>query len=276
MTGPDKKPSPPEEHLDALERRFHEGEAAGPELAPASPPGGGEAAPEGRAQAGDDPDDLDMAALRATHLGRRLARRRGHALVSRERRPVRLFGSWALAALALLGSWGFAGTVPELRYWLSSAQPIDLGRMGAYRLEGVPDGAYVKVEGIASPKRGTWSRMLGEHELFPLVASRILVDRARAPDPALKGFGFRYAGEGRLTWARPEGRWAGVREQFEKAGELGREGAVAVIEDGVAPWRGWRTPLESGAWALLVVACVAVLSRRALRSRAPSPPDGLR
>lgn len=268
MTGPDKKPPVPEELLDALERRFHEGAAAGPDIAPASIPGGGEAeAPEGRARAGDDPDDLDLAALRATHLGRRLARRRGHALVSRERRPVRLFGSWALVALALLGAWGFAGTLPELRYWLSSARSVDLGRMGAYRLEGVPDGAYVKVEGIASPKRGTWSRMFREHELFPLVASRVLVDRARAPDPALKGFGFRYAGEGRLTWAQPEGRWAGVREQFEQAGELGREGPVAVVEDGVVPRGGLRAPAESGAWALLALACVAVLVRRGLAAR---------
>ena len=264
-----------EAHLDRLVAQFHEGEHAAPD-SPATGAGQAGSGSEGAGAAAtssgpardedegeDDEDGFDRVALRATHLGRRLARRRGHALTAREKKPTRLFGSWALFALSLLGAWGLASALPDLRYWLSSAPPLDLGRMGAYRLDGVADGAYVKVEGIASPRRGSWSRLMTEHELFPLIGSRILVDRRRAPDPGMKGFGFKYAGEGRLSMVTDESRWAGVREQFAVAGEVSKEGLVVVLEDGVVPRRGLRVPLEAAAWTALIAVSFAVLVRRA-------------
>jgi hypothetical protein len=230
-----------DQQLDELERRFHEGQ---PEPLPA---------------------DDERAQLHRTHLARRLLRRRGYGVPPVERRARRLFGTPALAVLAALAAVSFAGALPSLRYWLSSAPPIDLGRAPrGYQLDGVPDGAFVKLEGIASPKRGSYSRFLREHEVFALVGSRILVDRAQPPDESLKGYGFRYSGDGRLARASTDHRWDAVRAAFADAGELPRDGELFVIEDGSSPRRGLRVPLEGGAWLLLFAVCAAVIGRRAL------------
>ncbi|MBS2025784.1 MAG: hypothetical protein JST92_25570 [Deltaproteobacteria bacterium] len=282
-----------DEALEALERQFHAREQTmrdGPERAAdgnahADGHAGAEGNAHGQADAGaaseadldgdagvagdaDDPDAIDRVALRSTHLGRRLARRRGYAIEARQRKPRKLFGNWSLLILSLVGAWGLASVWPEFSYWISSGPPRDLGRMGAYQIESVPDGSYVKVQGVASPKRGSWSRLFTDHEVFPLIASRILVDRRQAPDPGLKGYGFIYQGEGRLSIVEVDGRWAGVREQFAQAGEVSKDGPLVVIEDGLVPRKGARVPAEVALWLALVLVPLAVLVRR---HRAPAP-----
>jgi len=171
----------------------------------------------------------------------------------------------------ILSAWAVYGEVPELRYWLSRDPPINLGHLGGYTLEQAHEGAFVHIEGIASPKRASYSRMFSEHELFPLIASRVLVDRAQAPDESMRGFGFRYSGEGRLVRAEEGGKWDAVRRQFVEANELARSGDIWVLEDGVSPHRGWRLPLEAGAWAAACLGSAAVLLAR-LRRRLQGKP----
>jgi hypothetical protein len=247
-----------DDQLDELARRFHAGEVL---PRPAVEAGQSDRAPPLDAGAGAERDEL-----RGTLLARKLARRRGYGVPAAEPKVRARLSSWALALIALLAAWSFWGVLPELRYWLSSEAPRDLGRLGAYQpLDAVPEGARVRLEGIASPKRGTYSRFLREHEVFPLIGSRLLIDRASAPDPALRGYGFRYTGEGRLS--RAGARYQGVRDQFVQAGELAKSGEVWVLEDGVVPRRGLRIPLEALLWGgLAAAAAVALLSRIARRS----------
>ena len=245
-----------DDKLDDLARRFHAGEALPRPHAVASGPEGPVA-----------PDDL-----RGTLLARKLARRRGYGVPAAEPRVRARLSSWALGLIALIGAWSLWGLLPDLRYWASSAPAVDLGRLGAYRpLDAVPDGARARLEGVASPRRGTYSRFLRDHEVFPLIGSRLLIDRVGAPDPALRGYGFRYRGEGRLS--RAGDRYQGVRDQFVQAGELARSGEVWVLEDGLVPRRGLRIPLEALLWASVVAVALAALSRRALQRRNAAPPE---
>ena len=235
-----------DDKLDELARRFHAGEAL-----PRPPPA-------------DDGASLERDDLRGTLLARSLARRRGYGVPAAEPKLRARLSSWALALIALLAAWSLWGVVPELRYWLSAKAPLDLGRLGAYQpLDDLPEGALVRLEGVASPKRGTYSRFLREHEVFPLIGSRLLIDRVGAPDPALRGYGFRYTGEGRLS--RAGARYQGVRDQFVQAGELAKSGEVWVLEDGVVPRRGLRIPLEALLWGGLAAAAIVTLLSRIVR-----------
>jgi hypothetical protein len=236
--------------LEDLERQFHAGEA---KPAPAAPADGHEV---------DDAEDEKDRLMRQSALGRRLAKRRGYAVRAREPKTRTLLSSWGLGGVLALSLWSAWGAWPQLAWWLSNAPPIDLGHLGAYDLSRAQDGVFARVEGIASPKRGSYSHF-GQHELFPLIASRILVDRAGEPDDSARGLAFRYSGSGRLHRAEAEGKWAAVREKFYSAGELAKEGDVWVLEDGVAPRKGWSTPAEFGGWILAAAACAAVLIRRA-------------
>jgi hypothetical protein len=234
--------------VEDLERQFHSG--GGP--ATAAPVG-----IDAEVEADVAENEKDRL-LRQSALGRRLAKRRGYAVRAREPKTRTLLSSWGLGGVLLLSLWSAWGAWPQLAWWLSNGPPVELGHLGAYDLEKAQDGAFARVEGIASPKRGSYSHF-GQHELFPLIASRILVDRAGEPDESARGLAFRYSGEGRLHRAEAEGKWASVREKFYSAGELAKEGDVWVLEDGVAPRKGWRTPLEFAAWTLAAAFCAGLL-----------------
>ena len=268
-----------DDKLDELARRFHAGEelprppVAGQSAQPAAPTGAqqlsgtrapplsGTPAPLTGAREPPLDDTVDMDELRGTLLARKLARRRGYGVTGSEPKMRARLSSWALALIALLSSWSLWGLAPELRYWAGAGPALDIGRLGAYAaLDALPDGALVRLEGIASPKRGTYSRLLRDHEVFPLIGSRLLIDRVGAPDPALRGYGFSYRGEGRLS--RAAARYQGVRDQFVQAGELARSGEVWVLEDGVVPRRGLRIPLEALLWSAFALSALATLVRR--------------
>ncbi len=247
--------------LDELARRFHDGEAPAVVASGSAATSAGANADASRDGLADD--ELSIEELKRTALGQRLARRRGYAVSAREQKTRHLLSAWGLAGVMLLAAWSVGSLLPEIRYWTSSATPIDLGHVGGYQLDQARDGAFARVEGIASPTRGHYSSMFSEHELFPLMASRILVDRARAPDESLRGFGFRYAGDGRLVRAEAGSKWDTIRRQFTDASELSRTGDIWVLEDGVSPRRGWRTPVEVGFWSALFLSCAVTLALRA-------------
>ena len=253
MASPDDKLD-----LDELERSFHGGTSQVPE-------------PQDARRVDPLEESDDVGDLHGTVLAQRLARRRGYGVAAREPRTRRLFSSWALALLACVSLWSLWGLAPDLRYFLSGAPPVDLGHLGDYHPEAAPEGAFVRATGIASPRRGSWSRFLQQHEVFPLIGSRILVDRARLPDESLRGYGFQYKGEGRLSRVREGGPWSGVREQFAAAGEFAKEGEVYVIEDGLVPRHGLRIPAETVLWSALALFCLAQLARRLLRGEFRRP-----
>jgi hypothetical protein len=262
---PDNEPpkKPADDELDSLADSFHAGE----NLPSATPIFLEDQAPR-PSTLDDEPSDDD---LRSSPLARRLAKRRGYSIAAREPKTKRLLSSWGLGAVALLAAWALWGTGDDVRYWISGAPPVDLGHLGGYRLENAQEGVFAHVEGIASPKRAEYSRMFGEHELFPLIGSRILIDRAGAPDDSLRGYGFKYSGDGRLVRATNEGKWAAVREQFSAANELARQGDVWVLEDGLSPRKGLRVPMEVGLWAAIFLACAVTLGVRAKQSTLLAP-----
>ena len=102
-----------------------------------------------------------------------------------------------------------------------------------------------------------------DHEVFPLIGSRNLVDRPGRPDDSLRGYAFRYSGEGRLARASGDQRWDGVRASFAAAGELSKESEIYFIEDGLAPRHGLRLPAATALWSLLCATCLAIVLRRA-------------
>jgi hypothetical protein len=166
-----------------------------------------------------------------------------------------------------LALWGLWGALPSLQYWLSKAPAVDIGKLGAYRPEAAPEGAAVIVEGIASPKRGAYARLWRDHEVFPLVRSRVLIDRPRAPDASLEGYGFRYRNAGRIHRVDDDAKWDAVRQKFADLGELPREGPIYVIDDGDVPGAGVRTPLEGAFWTLLLGVSGTMLALRLLTRR---------
>jgi len=261
---PDGAPPQSDDELDSLAAQFHAGEGLPAESKDAKGAAKTEARDSDLDRDSDAEDDaLDLDALRSSALGKRLSQRRGYAIAAREPKPKRLLSSWGLAIVMGLSLWSLWGVVPDLKYWVSDAKPIDLGHLGGYHLESAADGAYAHVEGIASPKRASYSRLFTEHELFPLIASRILIDRAQAADESMHGYGFPYSGEGRLVRAAEGSKWDAVREQFVNADELAHAGDIWLLEEGLSPRKGWRIPLEVGSWAAAALACAITLLLRA-------------
>ena len=243
--------------LDELAKGFHRGESA-PSAAPAA------LAPAAARSGLDASLDASDDELRNTVLARKLARRRGFGLPGREPQVRPRLSTWALAAVAALSVWSLLGLAPEARYWLSAAAARDIGRLGAYAtLDPLPDGVYVRAQGVASPRRGSYSRFLSQHEVFTLIGSRLLIDRRNAPDDSLRGYGFQYSGAGRLS--RAGARYQGIRDQFTELGELPRTGEVWVLEDSVVPRRGLRLPLEASLWLVLLAGSLFFAGRRLLR-----------
>ncbi len=266
-----RAPNPDDAKLDALEEEFHaERFHAGvndPGVAGAAAIARGELRAEGPGgEAGGSDGEPSHDELRSGALGQRLAKRRGYSLPAREPKTRRLLSSWGISAVLALSLWSLAGTWGDVRYYLSKTPPIDLGHLGGYHLDAAREGAFAKVSGVASPKRASYSRFFSEHELIPLIGSRILIDRDGSPSDDLRGFAFQYTGQGRLLRAEEGGKWGAVREQFSEAGELARQGDVWVLEDGLSPHQGMRVPLEVGGWGALSLACLAALLAR-LRAR---------
>lgn len=157
----------------------------------------------------------------------------------------------ALLALAAVG-WLLWDMWPEVAYFASTRDPIDLGRPGAYHLERAMPNRLVRIDGVpAASVAGVEARGGEERRVVGLLGLSLAVDRGGGAAPTTLY-------EGRLLPARRS------RDYAPFVAELRRRGWAAgdrwmVLRDGERPRSRWGRPLLS----LLLVA-LGVLNLRAL------------
>lgn len=151
-----------------------------------------------------------------------------------------VFSHWAMLGVAAVAAFFLWGERDPLRYYLSNEQPIDVGHFGNTHPEGSEAGHWVKLSGIASPVRGTYTRFFTEYELLHLIGTPILVQRAEGKDVAeYRGYAFNWKGEGRLFRLADVPELEGVRKAFAEKGELSETSEVFLVKEGDVPRRGW-------------------------------------
>lgn len=163
----------------------------------------------------------------------------------RRREPALLARAPAFAAvMVLLSGWLLWDFWPDVRYFFSPIQPIDLGAPGDYHLDRARTDRLVQVrgdlrEGVAVVQ-GKAVRMVGR-----LAGTNLLIDRPGRDGPPLY--------EGRLLSAKAGRSTYGpvVAEMRARGTELGE--AWLVLRDGERP-RTRFLPLLATALALLVFA----------------------
>ncbi len=170
-------------------------------------------------------------------------RRRGSSLFARN--P-------ALAVLALaFAGWLLWDLWPDVAFFFSSREPIDLGGPGAYQLERARENRLVQVRGeLVQAVPVTEARSGNPRTIGRLAGTNLVVDRPGRGGPPVF--------EGRLLPARARGDYA------EAVAALRQRGAAlderwAVLRDGDRPGKKW---LPVAGWAIL--ALVAAVNLRAL------------
>ncbi len=169
------------------------------------------------------------------------------------RRPALTVISTPVALLALAAvAWLLWDMWPDVAYFLSPRQPIDLGRPGAYHLDRAVPNRLARIDGVpAAAVGGTEARGGDERRVVGLFGLSLVVDRpGRAAPTTLY--------EGRLLPARRG------RDYAPFVAELRRRGWAAgdrwmVLRDGERPGERWGRPLLS----ILLVA-LGALNLRAL------------
>ncbi len=168
------------------------------------------------------------------------------------RRPALSF-SPLVAALALGAiAWLLWDLWPEVGYFLSPKEPIDLGAPAAYHLERAVPNRLCRIVGapVASVK-GIESRGGAERRVVGLLGVNLVVDRAGGAGPAT-------VYEGRLLPARRSGEYAPFVDALKQRGWRAGEGWL-VLRDGERPRTRWGRPLLS-----LVLVALGALNLRAL------------
>jgi len=171
----------------------------------------------------------------------------------RRRRPTLTVISTPVAILALAAvSWLLWDMWPEVAYFASPREPIDLGRPGAYHLDRVVPNRLVRIDGapVASVV-GTEARGGDERRVVGLFGLSLAVDRPGGAAPTTLY-------EGRLLPARRS------QEYTPFVAELRRRGWAAsdkwmVLRDGERPRSRWGRPLLS-----LLLLALGALNLRAL------------
>lgn len=182
----------------------------------------------------------------------------------------------ALAALALEPS-------ADLGYHLAGpSAPIDLGRPAAYDFAAAEDGALATIEGIASPKRGSYSQWGDEWEVFALVGAPVLVRREPGAKPPGENVAELVSLRGRLMKLedapssfferlfRPASRYTSLRLAFQARGELPLGRTIWLLLDDEVPRSNFSAILVplllwAGAGLVLFAAVRARLRRPAPR-----------
>jgi hypothetical protein len=159
----------------------------------------------------------------------------------------------AVLALAVSG-WLLWDLWPDVAYFASSREPIDLGGPGAYRLERARENRLVQIRGElahavpVTEARGGRPRTVGQ-----LAGTNLVVDRPGRGGPPVF--------EGRLLPARSRGDYGEAVEAMRQRGaELGD--AWLVLRDGDRPRARW-LPVAGSAILLLL----AAVNLRALLKR---------
>jgi len=170
-------------------------------------------------------------------------RRRGSALFARN--P-------AVAVLALaVSTWLLWDLAPEVSYFFSAREPIDLGSPGAYHLERARENRLVQIRGELQKAVPVTQARTGDARTVGLVAgTNLVVDRPGRGGPPVF--------EGRLLPAARRADYGGaVKIMREKGAELG-DGWL-VLRDGERPRRSWPPVLGTALLLLLVAINVRAL-----------------
>jgi hypothetical protein len=164
------------------------------------------------------------------------------------RSPV--FAALALAAVA----WLLWDMWPEVAYFASSTEPVDLGAPGAYHLERAAPNRLCRVAGapVASAS-GVESRGGEERRVVGLLGTNLAVDRPVGAAPVA-------VYEGRLLPARRGADYAPFVAELRKRGWQPGERWL-VLRDGERPRSRWGRPLLS----LVLLALGAVNVRAVVR-----------
>lgn len=196
--------------------------------------------------------------------------------------------SFLAVIAACLGMLAIEPTADLSWHLFGPSAAVELGEPGQYRFDALADGLWVRLEGIASPRRGNYSRWGDQWEVYALVGTPLLV-RARPGTQVEANTAELVSVQGRLLrldtsasgfverLLRPAARYTSLKLTFEALGELPADRATYLVLDGDVP----RSSLFALAsplvlWGLcLLVAVTAVrstLRRRAALARPPRSP----
>jgi hypothetical protein len=161
----------------------------------------------------------------------------------------------AVVALAAVG-WLLWDLWPDVAYFASSREPIDLGRPGAYRLERAVPNRLVRVDGVpVAWVAGVEARSGGERRVAGLLGLALAVDRPARTAPTT-------VFEGRLLPARALADYAPFVAELRRRGWAAGDRWM-VLRDGERPRARWLAPLLS----LLLLALGALNVRALVRHR---------
>jgi hypothetical protein len=168
----------------------------------------------------------------------------------RESRLLARSPAFALLALAFAG-WLMWDLWPDVAFYFSSRDPIDLGGPGAYQLERARDNRLVQVRGeLAQAVPASEARSGRPRTVGRLSGTSLVVDRPGRGGPPVF--------EGRLLPARRRGDYAdAVAAMRQRGAALGER--WLVLRDGERPREKW---LPVAGWGIL--ALLALVNLRAL------------
>lgn len=202
-----------------------------------------------------------------------LSRKRRHALPT----------SFLLAIAVAAALWGVEPAA-ELAWRVStSATPLELGEPANYRFERLQEDAFVRVEGIASPRRGSYTRSGEAYEVFALVGTPLLVRKEKSTAPRAPDVAELMVLEGRVLkleprasgfferLVRPASRYNSLKLKFDALGELPPGRTAFLLLDGQVPRLGFLSLLFPLALWGLSLTLVGVALRRALERRKRRP-----
>lgn len=188
--------------------------------------------------------------------------------------------SFLVVVSVCLGALALEPTADLSWQLFGPSEALDLGHPANYRLDSLVDGQRVRIDGIASPRRGTYTRWGDNWEVFALIGTPLLVRTTPGELPE-KNVAERVTVEGRLVkldasgssfferLVRPASRYSALKLTFEALGELPAGRPVFLVLDGVAPRSSFfAIALPFVLWGLcLLVAASAV--RSTFRRRVP-------
>jgi len=169
------------------------------------------------------------------------------------RRPTLTVISTPVAILALAAvAWLLWDMWPEVAYFASPREPIDLGRPGAYQLDRAVPNRLVRIDGApVASVAGTEARGGEERRVVGLFGLSLAVDRpVRAAPTTLH--------EGRLLPARRSQDYAPFVAELRRRGWAAGDRWM-VLRDGERPRSRWGRPLLS-----LLLLALGALNLRAL------------
>jgi hypothetical protein len=170
-------------------------------------------------------------------------RRRASALLARN-------PAFALVALAF-SAWLLWDLFPDVAFFFSPRDPIDLGGPGAYRLERARENRLVQVRGELAPAVPVTEARSGRARTVGLLeGTSLVVDRPGRSGPPVF--------EGRLLPAASRGDYAEAVVALRQRGAA-LDDRWTVLRDGERPRKKW---LPVAGWAIL--ALLAAVNLRAL------------